>query len=774
MKAEEFIAKSSPAISLIDHSRDVERVADGLGEPALKLLSLLHDVGKVSPSFQRKLGNERFSEKDPHFQLDVPHNILSLFYIDKCRLYESFAQDSRVILSAIAFHHYRESMSQYLLRPEKLAVAAGEMKTHTAEINEALSGLDRELGLGGLLKLDLQMVEGIIGGTSLLDMDILIPPYRLDFSIIRQIKSTGAIRRLVTLSGLLKYSDHLASFLEDAGQRDFKIPKPLDRYPAVLSYMRNSGISDSDNWQKRKMTTGNTILLAGTGSGKSLFALMWADDRQMIFTLPLRAAVNAMYGDVSSIFGSDATGLLHSDADLQTDRNDEELNGFTLDLAKQLSLPNIITTGDQIFPSALKYPGYDRIYAIASRSAVVIDEVQAYSPVASAMVVKLLEDISAMGGKFLLMTATLPLHIKEEIETRCALNGGFEFVDMYDELFRGIRKHRVAVVGRTLAESVPEILARLGEGKKVLVIANTVKRAQEIYQKLKDKNGNVKESIRLLHSRLTMEDRMDKEKEVLEKFPNSLEGEPGILVSTQVVEASLNISFDYLYTDISPIDSLVQRMGRVLRHIREPFEYEGNANVIIHVAQDKRKITNSEVYNDSLVESTLKAMEKLAGAGDFMPAPGGMYTIEEPPSEGDKKKLIETVFSDMEGSDYLNEFEEALKVLESGWMSDRKEDARRIFRDISQTAVIPEARLSEAVKSIREMIGMADWKGFKKGIVAKFVVNVSQNSLWKREKTELAKLLEYNFEISDRKLLRYAKGIYVVKGFTYDRELGLK
>ena len=69
---------------------------------------------------------------------------------------------------------------------------------------------------------------------------------------------------------------------------------------------------------------------------------------------------------------------------------------------------------------------------------------------------------------------------------------------------------------------------------------------------------------------------------------------------------------------------------------------------------------------------------------------------------------------------------------------------------------------------------MADWKGFKKGIVAKFVVNVSQNSLWKREKTELAKLLEYNFEISDRKLLRYAKGIYVVKGFTYDRELGLK
>ena len=65
-----------------------------------------------------------------------------------------------------------------------------------------------------------------------------------------------------------------------------------------------------------------------------------------------------------------------------------------------------------------------------------------------------------------------------------------------------------------------------------------------------------------------MEDRMGKEKEVLEKFPNSLEGEPGILVSTQVVEASLNISFDYLYTDISPIDSCLYRWGRVLQHMR--------------------------------------------------------------------------------------------------------------------------------------------------------------------------------------------------------------
>ncbi|NLI08093.1 putative CRISPR-associated helicase Cas3 [Mesotoga infera] len=774
MKAEEFMAKSSPAISLIDHSKDVERIASGLGEPALKLLSLLHDVGKVSPSFQRKLGNERFSDIDPRFQLDVPHNILSLFYIDKRRLYETFAQDSRLILSAIAFHHYRESMGQYLLRPGKLAVAAKEMKAHEAEINEALSGLDREFGLGGLLKIDSQMIESIIGGASLLDMDILIPPYRLDFSIIRQVKSIGATRRLVTLSGFLKYSDHLASFLEDAGQRDFKIPEIPDRYPAVLLQMKNSGIPDSDNWQKRKMTTGNTILLAGTGSGKSLFALMWAGNRQMIFTLPLRAAVNAMYGNVSKILGSDTTGLLHSDANLQTDRNDEELNGFTLDLARQLSLPNIITTGDQIFPSALKYPGYDRIYAIASRSAVVIDEVQAYSPVASAVVVKLLEDISAMGGKFLLMTATLPLHIKEEIEARCTLNGGFEFVDMYGELFGGTRKHRIAVVGKPLTESVPEILARLGEGKKVLVIANTVKRAQEIYQKLKDENGDTKESIRLLHSRLTMEDRMEKEKEVLEKFPNSLEGEPGILVSTQVVEASLDLSFDYLYTDISPIDSLVQRMGRVLRHIREPFEYKGSANVIIHVAQNKGKIANTEVYNNSLVESTLKALAKSAGVDNFIPELGEMYTIEEPLTEEDKKELIETVFSSLKGSDYLNEFEEALKILESGWLSDRKEEARRIFRDISQTAVIPETRLNEAVKSIREMIGMADWKGFKKNIVAKFVVNVSQNSLWKREKTELVKLLERSFGISDRKLLRYAKGIYVVKGFTYDRELGLK
>jgi len=85
---------------------------------------------------------------------------------------------------------------------------------------------------------------------------------------------------------------------------------------------------------------------------------------------------------------------------------------------KQLAYPVIVSTGDLVFPYGLRPPGYEKIYATFSYSRLVIDEVQAYDPKAAAIVVKFIEDISKLGGKFLLMTATLPKYIKDEIKDR--------------------------------------------------------------------------------------------------------------------------------------------------------------------------------------------------------------------------------------------------------------------------------------------------------------------------------------------------------------------
>jgi len=66
----------------------------------------------------------------------------------------------------------------------------------------------------------------------------------------------------------------------------------------------------------------------------------------------------------------------------------------------------------------LKYPGYEKVHATLAYSRLVIDEVQAYDPRSAAVIVKLIEDVFTLGGKVLLMTATLPDFISKAIRNR--------------------------------------------------------------------------------------------------------------------------------------------------------------------------------------------------------------------------------------------------------------------------------------------------------------------------------------------------------------------
>jgi CRISPR-associated endonuclease/helicase Cas3 len=92
-----------------------------------------------------------------------------------------------------------------------------------------------------------------------------------------------------------------------------------------------------------------------------------------------------------------------------------------LDMARHLAKPYLIATADQIAPAALRYPGYERILSSLMNSVLVIDEVQAYDPNAAAIVTHLIQQVNSMGGKTLLMTATLPPFILREIVRRMGL-----------------------------------------------------------------------------------------------------------------------------------------------------------------------------------------------------------------------------------------------------------------------------------------------------------------------------------------------------------------
>jgi CRISPR-associated endonuclease/helicase Cas3 len=201
---------------------------------------------------------------------------------------------------------------------------------------------------------------------------------------------------------------------------------------------------------------------------------------------------------------------------------------------------------------------------------------------------------------------------------------------------------------------------------------------------------------------MTLNERKRREKELEKEFSNPKpedEKEPKILVATQVVEASLDIDADYLFTEIAPVDSLVQRMGRVMRRVdlmngrikgtNKEFNYEDfyekeEANVIVYYQKDKNKIVESskgKVYESELIQKAYKVLKD-----------------KKEIKEKEKQNLVVEFYENVENeknSKYLQKFYETLRILDSGYVSENKNEAHELFREIYTISVVEEDKIDK-------------------------------------------------------------------------------
>jgi CRISPR-associated endonuclease/helicase Cas3 len=819
--------KDGSIITLRQHTKDLldnleklyRKLPDRLGSISkenlfyfLKYACFYHDLGKVSPSFQEILGNSSYYNTfKNHLDTKIRHNILSLFFINKEKVKEICKSDEAkysTLLSAVAFHHWREDEKEYLLGlNEDLINTCGKLlednngKKLEEILKEHFEGFQIEgFDAKDLIAFDKDLAEHIKKAGNLISAGI-IPPYTLYF-LPERLRLERALKidlnLWIFLSGFLMRIDHFSSFCEKEAEI-FEIEK---EYPKLDLEVKFSEKFKESFWQKEVMNViddfknKNIVLIAPTGLGKTELAFLWAEGEKFFYTLPLRVATNQMFERACSYFNKNIhndddpfingnVGLLHSDADLyivdkwETSRytNWDGETPKIIEISKHFSLPVNISTGDQIFPSALKYPGYEKIYATLGYSKLIIDEVQAYDPRACAIIVKMIEDIVSLGGKFLLMTATLPNFVREELE-----NKGIEFteVNLYEGEIRvceeqkkickieDITRQKLELIEKDIEEDIDEIIELACKGKRVLIVLNTVKKAISVHGKIE--NSKYDGFLGLLHSEMTLNERKRREKQLEKEFSNPKpedEKEPKILVATQVVEASLDIDADYLFTEIAPIDSLVQRMGRVMRRVdlmngrikgtEKEFKYEdfyekGEANVIVYYQKDKNKIVESgkgKVYESELIQ---KAYEVLKDKNEI--------------KEKEKQNLVIQFYENVKiekNSKYLQKFYETLRILDSGYVSENKNEAHELFREIYTISVVEEDKIDEIIKKI-ETANNITWLWFKKEIVAEYVINVN---MWKFKAHEPKPLWDkvkdkIKDETKREKLERYFSGIYVV------------
>ncbi len=549
-------------------------------EQALVIAALTHDLGKAAAGFQRALCNRKFRWEFRHEVLSAALLLASNNLAERIKT---------LAITAVLAHHRDLNDPQLLSDAGLIALPMPEI------VQEALAKFKakvRELGThwGWLRQFWAQQAE--LQGSHLPDIPDDLPSPR-DF--VARLKSELCTRNplsdyeamaLLLARGWLMAADHATS----AGVTQFKTALPiLLPLPQMRPSLRPFQRSLSEH-------NGDALLEAPTGSGKTIAALCWAlNNRQsgerVFYLLPYQASVEAMAETLEEKLGQENVAVLHARALDYAFRAHFEQGGTyetaqakakaEVDINRLVHKPVKVATPFQLLKWLFGIPRFEIGLSEMVGGLFIFDEIHAYDAHVVALIVEMVKVLKELGGRCLFMSATFPPFLKELLRgtlqgmpTEFILKAGDQ--DEWTDRFLSQARHHLRWHDEPLEALVSAIGQRAEDGQRVLVVANRVVQAQEIYRQLQECLGGV----HLLHSRFTRRDRVAREQAVIGALRGKREVDVRVLVATQVVEVSLDVSFDTIFTEVAPVDDLLQRFGRVNRYGEHPHGVE------VHVARE--------------------------------------------------------------------------------------------------------------------------------------------------------------------------------------------
>ena len=374
------------------------------------------------------------------------------------------------------------------------------------------------------------------------------------------------------------------------------------------------------------------ILEDVTGAGKTEAALILTHRllsaglvEGLYLALPTMATANAMYQRVGEVYrrfyegrdfpslvlahgARELSGAFHKsvmlsetqavELDYREAHGEKELaataycNAWLADSRKKALLADVgVGTLDQVLLAVLPARHQSLRLLGLGRKILLVDEVHAYDSYMQKLLNALLEMHARQGGSAILLSATLPQAMREKLITAFHRGLSQDFPEIsssayplatHSPVVGECEKHidtrenvkRTVKIEHLISEDavIARIQKAVSQGQCVCWIRNTVKAARSTYRVLADSGWLDREHLHLFHSRFAMVDRQRIESDTVERFGEKSNHEcrdGQVLISTQVVEQSLDLDFDVLITDLAPIDLLIQRAGRLRRHIRD-------------------------------------------------------------------------------------------------------------------------------------------------------------------------------------------------------------
>ncbi|WP_417209486.1 CRISPR-associated helicase Cas3' [Antarctobacter sp.] len=607
-------AEGMPAHPAVYHMLDVAAVAERLIAPfpfapglreALVLLVALHDLGKISDCFRNLLEHDRPQERR-HWEL-----------------------------TEVLLHNFDERLEAHL----------GGLPLHRWQLYAATAGHHGKpptLSLGTLPKprkvRDFHRALKLVGsgvepaGEVIEELCSLWPDATLSGLSSHEVK-----RLSWWLPGFCAASDWVGSNT-DWFEAVAPGPDPVE-YLARSREISNRAVSEAGlagtkvktgpvvDFELRPMQQAcNDLFLPDgpmlaiiedeTGAGKTEAALILAQrmvcsgkGRGLYFALPTMATADAMFARVSDVVGRifvhPSLTLAHGRAGLSQPFRDLVVGGapgedapsctaWLADSRRRALLADVgVGTIDQALLSVLPVRHQTLRHFGLSSKILIVDEVHEMGePYVAKELERLLQMHRAAGGSAILLTATLPLELRDML---LATYGGVADDPAYPALTvaggdavtvfppderpkKGpVRVHRLpdaAAAAQVIADGVEA-------GGACVWVRNAVDEAIEAVSMLRDRGIEA----RLLHARFALCDRKRIEAEVLARAGKAgVQRQGFVLVGTQVLEASLDLDFDVMVSDIAPVAGLIQRAGRLWRHMAErPRESRPIPEPVLHV-----------------------------------------------------------------------------------------------------------------------------------------------------------------------------------------------
>lgn len=574
--------------SLLSHITETAELAYsfaaqfGLGEIA-RTIGLLHDVGKYSDEFQRYLRDSIIGKRVRRGE--VQHAWVGAFEaIKKFEDERGLEGLADIIANIVASHH--GGLSDMISDSER--VMPNRVKKYVARSCEEVNVILKEKEVEEILsevkwEEVIKEFKNLRTNLGIKDKFALHLAVRFLYSCLIDADRSNAAK--LKDSGVSSDWNKMEEYLDDRLSKFSETPEelksPLDK---VRSNISNQCAKQADR------PTGVFSLSVPTGGGKTLSSLRFAIRHarknglnRIVYVIPYLSIIDQTVRDFRDIFGLNADKWViehHSNFLLETENEDAEKH-YNL-ATERWDAPIIVTTMVQFLESVYSNKATDlRKFHNMMQSVFIFDEVQALPVKCTYLFNELVNFLHKFGGSSsVLCSATQPA--LANVEYPIHLSSSPELVSLTEDdkkLF-----HRTFLIDKTNPEISCEEIASLAmsqfeQGKSTLVVVNTKAEARRVFENL----GGCKDKYFLSTDMCPMH-RLDVINLMHKVLDSNTKAEKVICISTQLIEAGVDISFDCVIRAEAGFDSVVQVAGRCNRHGKSPVPQDV---IIVRILDEK-------------------------------------------------------------------------------------------------------------------------------------------------------------------------------------------